>query len=801
MEMSCFEPLLEAAELLKDTQTRDALLQMRSVYQEKQYFVAFIGQYSAGKSCLLNSLLRRQLLPEGITETTPLLTYIRYGEREEARLHDMDGAVQVLELEQVAQLVQQAEGGRWKMDRLEFLEVFLNEDMLRAGMILLDTPGVNTLIERHERLLDASLAMAADIVYVAGHAPSLVDADKLSMLTKAGFDVRFVRTHCDEIKAREETLEQVRAADQATLTRCGIGADRCYYISNKAESPLFAALEPLRDMLIQKGRHTNEALEIGIEGQLRAQAEAYRDALERRRALLEQVCAKNTEAMERRQAELLEKIKRLTLRLEEREAALSGRVQECGRTLQEEVKGRLEEEIQRSAERIAANESVSDEAQMAELLRREAAAFSKDAYQLINVSLDSLVRDITDAVPAKEMGLELAAVPQVDDYQNLCMDQDERAAQLRNRLIALQESQEEITQALAAKAGSPEYTQLQQELQALESGLMEIRRERADLPPYVPQMIAEEDGSMQPSQIARSIGAAADWIMLLIPGANIEAAFTKAANLPAVAKRLGKFVGVLEKAGQAMKKGDTIKDILFTMKNLSDHTRTSKRREAIAAGAVEKIAKGARAGVDAINNAKQNGGSESILSLLTIEHWAEKFGAQFDRPPLLSEDQEYKARYEAEKSRLETACREQQQQAYQKKLELGLFRKEEERLKAREASLRVDREAVSKELSRREAALRAAAKQEAFQKWRGGCANWYRNEMARCLRETIDSYTSQVPARLEEYRQRRFQALREALEKERAAYDELRNAPEEEAASELRRVNALLEGINNAFFH
>lgn len=48
MEMSCFEPLLEAAELLKDAQTHDALLQMRSVYQEKQYFVAFIGQYSAG---------------------------------------------------------------------------------------------------------------------------------------------------------------------------------------------------------------------------------------------------------------------------------------------------------------------------------------------------------------------------------------------------------------------------------------------------------------------------------------------------------------------------------------------------------------------------------------------------------------------------------------------------------------------------------------------------------------------------------------------------------------------------------
>lgn len=213
MDQSYFCPLLDATELLGNIKAHEALLQMQSVYQQKLHFVAFVGQYSAGKSCLLNSLLRRRLLPEGTTETTPLLTYIRYGEREEARLHYMDGAVQVLELAQVSQLVQQAGTDQWDLDRLEFLEVFLREDMLRAGMILLDTPGVNTLLERHERLLEASLSMAASIIYVGGHAPSRVDVDKLSMLTNAGFDVSFVRTHCDEIKEGEETLEQVKTAD------------------------------------------------------------------------------------------------------------------------------------------------------------------------------------------------------------------------------------------------------------------------------------------------------------------------------------------------------------------------------------------------------------------------------------------------------------------------------------------------------------------------------------------------------------------------------------------------------------
>lgn len=310
---------------------------------------------------------------------------------------------------------------------------------------------------------------------------------------------------------------------------------------------------------------------------------------------------------------------------------------------------------------------------------------------------------------------------------------------------------------------------------------------------------------MQPSQIARSIGAAADWALLLIPGAQIEAAITKVAGAAKATKSMGKFVGILEKtaklvdAGELVKKGDTIKDVLFTLKNLGEHTRTSKRREKIAGAAVAKVAKGAGAGMDALRNAKQNQDGDSILDLLTIEHWAGKFGAQFDRPPRLVVDKEYEIQYKAAKDKLEGAYRETQQKAYQKKLEMGLFQKEEEQLRAREESLRIDQEAVSKELAKRKAELRTVAKQEALKKWRRDCAVWYQGEVKKRLQDVIDSYMEEFPARLEEYQRQRLQALRDALEKEQGFYNELKNAPEDEVALELQRVNELLECINNVF--
>lgn len=799
MVQSYFRPLLDTAELLGSTKTHDALLQMQSAYEQKLYFVAFIGQYSAGKSCLLNRILNRRLLPEGTTETTPLLTYIRYGEREEAKLHYINGTIQLLELEQVAQLAQQAEGNRWDLTQLEFLEVFLHEDMLRAGMVLLDTPGINTLIQRHEQLLEASLAIAASIIYVAGHAPSLVDADKLSMLVNMGFDVAFVRTHCDEIKEQEETLEQVKAADQPLLAKCGICTEQCYYVSNKAECPLSAAVDPLRDMLVKKGSRAATELEIDIEKQLFAQAKQCRSALENRRVLLEQACAKNAESLEKYQAKLLYKIKQMEVRLEESESAMRRRIESCRRTLQGEVKHQLEMTIQHSGERIEINRKVTNEAEMTELLRQEAAVFSRNAYELISASLDPLVQEVNGGISADEIELELLALPQADNYQELCCEQDEQTNLLRNQLITLQESQADLMQVLADKAGSDEYLQLQQELQKLHAILMELQQKRTDLPPYVPRMVAEEDGSMQPSQIARSIGAAADWIMLLIPGTQVEAAIGKLTKIPKVAKTLGKFVGILEKAGKAAKKGDTIKDILFTLKNISDHTRTSKRREKIAVEAVTKIAKGADTGLKKLRSTQQNNDSGSVLDLLTVEHWAGKLGEQFDRPPRLVVDKEYEVQYREEKDKLVAAYREVQQKAYQKKLEMELFQNEEQQLQAKEESLRIDQEAVAKELAKREKELRTAAREEALKKWRHDCTVWYQCEMKKHLQDVIDAYIEEFPSRLEEYRSQRLQALNDALEKEKAAYDELMNAPEDEVALELHRVNELLEEVNHVF--
>jgi len=98
------------------------------------YFIAFIGQYSAGKSYLINNLLERDLLPRGTVETTPLLTYIRYGTEELARLYYYDGHTEDIALSEVRQIIQSGAGDGRELAAVEYMEVFLTAEILRQQL-------------------------------------------------------------------------------------------------------------------------------------------------------------------------------------------------------------------------------------------------------------------------------------------------------------------------------------------------------------------------------------------------------------------------------------------------------------------------------------------------------------------------------------------------------------------------------------------------------------------------------------------------------------------------------------------
>ena len=114
-----------------------------------QVVTPLIGEFSTGKSSLINTLLDRKLLGEGIEPKTAVPTEICYGSQEQAIIYAKDGNTKTLSLDDFQNMELSVE--EVKKVQLHIDAPFLNEiDSVK----IVDMPGYNSGIELHNRAID-----------------------------------------------------------------------------------------------------------------------------------------------------------------------------------------------------------------------------------------------------------------------------------------------------------------------------------------------------------------------------------------------------------------------------------------------------------------------------------------------------------------------------------------------------------------------------------------------------------------------------------------------------------------------
>src|SRR5208283_3889789 len=71
--------------------------------------VAVLGRFKAGKSSFLNHFLGCSLLPVGVVPVTSVVTAIRFGDHEEARVHYRDGRDPEIPLSRIGSYISEKE--------------------------------------------------------------------------------------------------------------------------------------------------------------------------------------------------------------------------------------------------------------------------------------------------------------------------------------------------------------------------------------------------------------------------------------------------------------------------------------------------------------------------------------------------------------------------------------------------------------------------------------------------------------------------------------------------------------------
>jgi len=166
--------------------------------------VAVFGRFKAGKSSFLNDFIGREILPVGVIPVTAVVTEIRYGPREHARVHLRDGGTTEIAVDQIGSYISERDNPE-NRKQVELITVELPELRRFQGLTFVDTPGLESALAHNT---DASMTWLPNVglaLVAVGVDPPLSqrDIDLLKSLYEYTPKVAILLTKADLLNDHE----------------------------------------------------------------------------------------------------------------------------------------------------------------------------------------------------------------------------------------------------------------------------------------------------------------------------------------------------------------------------------------------------------------------------------------------------------------------------------------------------------------------------------------------------------------------------------------------------------------------
>lgn len=169
--------VLHIARGYRDQRAEQQVRRLLSRLAEDRFVVAITGQFSRGKSTLMNALLCGAYLPTGSLPTTAVVTTVRYGSRARAFIRRRGSSLPVETLPgEIARFVSQASTERAEL-QVASVEVEVPAELLRLGFEFADTRGIGSAITANTATTARFLSEADAVIFVTGFDSPLTEAE------------------------------------------------------------------------------------------------------------------------------------------------------------------------------------------------------------------------------------------------------------------------------------------------------------------------------------------------------------------------------------------------------------------------------------------------------------------------------------------------------------------------------------------------------------------------------------------------------------------------------------------------
>ena len=691
------EKVIEVANWLGKDQDVYTLESLKRLEERGEHFVTFWGHYSAGKSRLINNIIGRDILPVQSREATAALTYIRYGNLERCIIHFINGTDQNIDISELKNINQNANEDI-DLESIDHIEVFLTEEVLKSGIIIVDTPGINTIIQRHQELAVDAIEQSGMIVYVLGASPTKVDQDFITQIDRCGIDILFARTKCDRLNSDEEDEMEAIEKDKELLKSMISKEVKIIPVSNEKDSRWYSNISQIHNVLEDVSADIKDKIKAASKLRLEKYVEVYRSELEKQKKLMQEQLQGSSKQLEEEIRKCDTQLERLKVREEEGKERIRLEVEQSGKHAKrsvEDIADQKKDELREKLEELSWSSSIKAEADS--IYRMQMNKGLEDVYFTLNESFNRVLEDenknIEDEFPDLDIEMPEIEIGMVErDNERWRAISQEKIAKLQQELENILEEKVKLDHSMQDVASEEEIREAKLQLEEINKAMSEI--------PSEPAMIEVESRKMQPSEILKKVGQVADIATLVLPGE----AFVQGAKALAGTAKVGNF---LSKSSYVVNSGKKILDAANTVDKIRDTgylfnifkkiINPSKeddiKKKAVEAFVLDKAGKAQKKFVEL----KESTRDTSIFDMFSIAYWTEKLGKNFDEPPHLEIDYDEEARRKQQRGELEAQKNAKIEAIIKRKKEMNIIQNEKEELEERERQLKDKQEWLKKE--------------------------------------------------------------------------------------------------------
>ncbi len=163
---SCIQAALRLVNYESAPESHNKVRELLTRLAEDRFVLAVVGQFSRGKSSLMNALMGMDRLPIGIVPLTSVITKVSYGNPERVWIEYPNSSLRgEIPLGKLAEYVTET-GNPGNQRGIAAVEVQLPSEFLRRGIYFVDTPGIGSAIRENTQTTRQFLPQADAVIFV-----------------------------------------------------------------------------------------------------------------------------------------------------------------------------------------------------------------------------------------------------------------------------------------------------------------------------------------------------------------------------------------------------------------------------------------------------------------------------------------------------------------------------------------------------------------------------------------------------------------------------------------------------------